>query len=129
MPVPLDNVRQWGDGATDGRVHVILDASFEPDFELIWCGPCDMGVGQGEFLSLDRAWAHHRGLVYHTPRYGALATDEEVSEFLRRVENPQARAEMAGSFSTLSNPEADIDHAWDLMNRLTREREEALHAL
>ncbi len=111
--------RTWGDGATDNRAHVILDLSYAEGW--LACQPCDALVLQGEYLTLDRAWTAHRGLQYRLPQYGELAQDDEVADFLRRVAEPGYTSPMAGSYS-VTNPAADLDDAFELLDRLMEER-------
>lgn len=112
--------RTWGDGAHDERAHLIGDVSYVAG--AIACVPCGVIVEQGRFLSLERAWSEHRGLAYHAPRYDALATDSEVVEFLRRVEDPTYESSMAGSHA-VARGAPDLEAAFDLLARLTGEHE------
>jgi len=106
--------RGWGDGVGDRRPHVIKDISLA--YNMVLCGPCDVIVRGGSFLSLDRAWTDHRGLKYHPPRYRTMATDSEVTEFLRAVENPDYVSVMAGSETV--TPPADPDALADLIEHV-----------
>jgi len=121
----VDDSRTWGDGVGDVRPHVVQDINLEPDTEH-WslCGPCDAIVYIGDFLTMERAWQDHRGMVYITPRAVALATDAEVEEFLRNLEQPRKRptarfSHMAGS--KLATTPDDMTDAFELMQRLLDE--------
>lgn len=49
--------REWGDGATDRRTHVIEDISYSDDTILCRCGTVIHGIGDGS------GWVDHGGSV------------------------------------------------------------------
>jgi len=124
--MPAANYRTWGDGVGDGRAHVIgaIDLHSEPVNQYIACDPCGTFIPLGVYLSIDRAWDAHRGLEYRPPRYGILATDSEVSEFIKKVDNPQYESSMAGHHASSSRGRVDLTEVFDLVERLVKMQKE-----
>lgn len=54
----MSDSREWGDGATDARDHVINVISYEDDFIKCRCGETIFGIGDGA------AWRLHGGSVF-----------------------------------------------------------------
>lgn len=88
--------REWADGVGDKREHVVVDVSFARGF--IECADGWYADGLPGARGIEREWDIHRGVgeavagrVWDAA-YGAdeaeLATDEDVSAFLRRVSDP-----------------------------------------
>jgi len=124
--MPGASFRTWGDGVGDGRKHVIgaIDLHSEPEDQYIACEPCGTYIPRGIYLSIDRAWDAHRGLEYHPPRYGILATNSEVHEFLKKVDNPQYESSMTGAKYSNYVSRPDLTEVFDLFERLAKMQEE-----
>lgn len=84
--------RAWGDGLGDGQSalheHKIMDISYTD--RPCWCDcTCGAVVKALTPARLERAWDVHRGLTSVAQRavthVGEQATDEEVSDFLRKL--------------------------------------------
>ena len=82
------DAREWGDGVGNDREHEIADISFSLGSIACKCGSY-VGITRGK--SLEEVWDLHRGLlafqtvVRRSVDRSLLATDDEVSEFLRSV--------------------------------------------
>jgi len=124
--MPAANYRTMGDGVGDVRSHVIgaIDLHSDPVNQYIECERCQTFIPLGVFLSIDRAWDAHRGKEYRPPRYGTLATDSEVHEFIKKVDNPQYESSMAGHHAASSRGRVDLTEVFDLVERLVKMQKE-----
>ena len=117
----MDNERTWGDGGGRTAPHVIGDISYGLTYGIFVTCLID-----GEQLvatsndGLRRMWDLHRGLTPETIRQsqvrGALATDSEVQEFLKWVENPRYVTHSGGD--SVTAPSLNLDDAFLLLKRL-----------
>ncbi len=113
-------LRTWGDGADDRRIHVIEDISFG-DTPYVYCR-CGETIVAGA-LTLEQAWDLHRGLTrQYALRNGTPASDEEVEDFLARVDRPRSRSVVRGPSIRLSRPMMDDDAAEQVSRLLDRLR-------
>jgi hypothetical protein len=78
--------RAWGDGVGKTRPHEIAALSYE--MGVVVCRNDDEVVRFGD-IPADLAWDRHRGIEVNVGQVAAeraaLATDDEVSEFLRSI--------------------------------------------
>lgn len=93
--------RDWGDGRTSRKQHIIEEIGSER----IVCR-CGATVEYGP-LPAENAWDLHRGVTPPEPtvyRYGQLATDDEVGDFLSRAIDPHYHFDPRGLIDTAWRP-------------------------
>lgn len=114
--------REWGDGGNKDRAHEIEVVSYKMgvivcaiDGEVIRFGP----------VPSDVAWDLHRGVQYaaadRTAARALLATDDEVAEFIRRLDTgddtPTLVAPSSG-FATAAVPDYDDETVVNFLDKV-----------
>ena len=110
--------REWGDGGNKTRLHEVVESDMHSPLsaQFIDCR-CGERVTAGNLLHVGNAWQAHTGRVVSIPRLEDRATDSEVEEFLKKVEDPTYESDMSGG-AYVTKPYGDLEDAFYLLERL-----------
>ena len=101
----------------------MADLSFRTSVPWIVCS-CGAEIVPGADLTIEQVWAAHRGKKVKPPtiyRPDQLATDSEVAEYLRRVDNRWYRSILHPDQSR-SGHHLDLTDAYEILERLIEAR-------